>query len=109
MKINKDNIAEYLKTAPDLEIEENIAAGPGGGLSYRYSASVAEKERRRKEFEKSLRKPSFLEKSSLIFTIIASIAAVFAAYFAWLALQNSSPPESKELPKIESQKQQPEQ
>jgi predicted lysophospholipase L1 biosynthesis ABC-type transport system permease subunit len=49
--MNRAELVEYLKTASDVEVEENITAGPGDGMSFRYSAAVAERDRRKQKSE----------------------------------------------------------
>jgi len=49
--MNRTELVEYLKAVSDVELEENITAGPGDGMSFRYSAAVAEKDRRKQKSE----------------------------------------------------------
>jgi hypothetical protein len=72
--MNREQLVEYLKTASMVELQENITAGPGDGMAFRYSATVAELERRRAETKSTTNWP-------MVSALVA--LAVFCAYVMW--------------------------
>lgn len=81
--MKSEELPNYLKQVSDLEIQENITAGPSNGMSIRYSASVLERERR-------LKKQHWTSKLNLFLTAVAALAAVLSAYFAWRSVPATS-------------------
>lgn len=48
--MTKDQLIAYLPTASEKELIENIAAGPGDSMTFRYHASLQELQRRNNQW-----------------------------------------------------------
>lgn len=74
---NEEESGRYRAMSDEL-LEENIAAGPRDGMHKRFAASVAEKDRRRREFEKDLKRPGVIGILTLIAGLVAAVAAAIS-------------------------------
>lgn len=83
--MNRDELVIYLKTSSETELEENLAAGSSDGMQFRFAATIAEKERRRRDFESTLKKPGFIGVSMWVFALVAAIAGVVGV---WIQLHD---------------------
>jgi hypothetical protein len=67
--MDKPTLIRHLRSAAEQELIENIAAGPGDSMSFRYHASLCEVDRRNKRV---------LSIIAIITAFISALASVFA-------------------------------
>ena len=70
--MDKPTLIRHLRSAPEQELIENIAAGPGDSMGFRYHASLNEVDRRNK------RVPLVLSIVAIIIAFISALASIFA-------------------------------
>ena len=63
-------------------------------MQFRFAATIAEKERRRREFESNLKKPGFIGVSMWMFALIAAISGVVGVWIQLHGRDSGGSPDS---------------